>query len=115
MSNVYADLHTYEADVTPCGYGSRLRVDGHEVPQVRSFEIKADVESASLTIEVLSLAKVVGEVKTITIVSDVYVVQNDDDLPMRVFTDREAAQRFKEEHGAEDWWVVGPIKIEVAV
>ena len=46
--------HKFEAEVTPSGYGSRIAIDGVDVPDVRSFKISERICWVVISIIVFS-------------------------------------------------------------
>lgn len=90
--------HRYEAEVTPAGYGSRILIDGVEMPDVKSFCVEASVDSASLNIEVLALAKVAGIAERITLASTAYVITDAEGNPVRVCLSMDAMRTYLREN-----------------
>jgi hypothetical protein len=111
---VATDHHHYEAEVVPSGYGSRILVDGVEMPEVKSFRIEATVESASLEIEVLALAKVKGVVEKVRVNGSAYVLTDAEGHPVGVYLDEgEAHTRLSSSlrNGIDLNYFVVPIEV----
>jgi hypothetical protein len=75
----------YEAEVTAPGYGSRILVDGVELPEVKSFRIEASVDGASLQVDLVAFAKVSGIAAAIRYSGVAFVVLNAAGEPQRVY------------------------------
>lgn len=91
--------HHYEAEVTPSGYGSRIFVDGVEMPEVVSFRIEATVNDVTLDINVLALAKVRGVADRIRLSGgDVYVLTDAEGAPVRVCFSIDEMKPYLNEH-----------------
>lgn len=86
--------HHFEALVTPAGFGSEIKIDGFAVPMVRSFRICADVNGASLEIDVLPEALATGEVRALRLFSSVFVVTDVHGVPYRSFGTESAANEY---------------------
>lgn len=94
--------HHYEATVTPGGYGSCIKVDGVELPEVKSFRIEASVDGASLNVELLAFAKVEGIINQIRATGTAYLVANVAGDPICIVPS-EAEARARISSGGVGW------------
>jgi zona occludens toxin (predicted ATPase) len=99
-----------EARITEVGWGSSIKVDGIEVPDVKSFKIDAQVESASVSVDLVGCATVIGSVQRVTYEGTVFVLLNEDNDPIKVVCDRDAMERHVRDGSAQGFIEV-PVEV----
>lgn len=100
--------HKFEATVQPTGVGSRMLLDGVEVPSVRSFTVKASLDGSHLHIDCLpdEGGSVAGFVSSLLLTAAVFVVMDESSTrPLKAFGSEQDAHAFKESLNDPEAWV----------
>ncbi len=96
--------HRFEAEVSATGWGSRLIVDGRELPTVAAFRIGATVEKATLEIEIApeGVTAVQGFVDAVTWLGTAFLACDFTGKPLAVFWDQDGAFGYLRDKGISD-------------